>query len=134
MAIDYGLQRIGLAITDPLRIIATPLDTIPTATFYEYFNNYLQNEHVSRVIVGMPISLKNKETNLTSHVKLFIEKLILLYPDIKIECEDERFTSKIAYQALSQMGLPKNKKHQKEILDKMSASLILQTYMEKNPS
>jgi putative Holliday junction resolvase len=130
LAIDYGLKRIGLAVTDNLKIIATALDTISTQEIWTYLENYIKNEEIEAFIVGMPIDLQGNDTDSTPHVKGFVKKLGQLYPQIPIHLQDERFTSKMALQSMVMSGTKKKDRQQKSNLDKISATLILQSFLE----
>jgi putative Holliday junction resolvase len=132
IAIDYGTKRIGLAVTDPLRIIATALDTVPTSGFFEYLKKYLEKEEVECFIVGDPRNMDNTPSDISPMIVNFIKRLEKLYPQIPIKRVDERFTSKIAQQSMLLSGLKKSDRRKKEIVDKRSAVLILQSYMETN--
>ena len=134
LAIDYGTKRVGLAVTDPLKIIATPLDTVPTKEIINYIKTYLSKESVEMVIIGMPKDLLNRDTHSTSSVKKFIEVLEKAFHDIKISTVDERYTSKMAFQTMIDGGLKKKDRQNKSMVDKLSATIILQSYMEANPS
>jgi putative Holliday junction resolvase len=134
LAIDYGTKRVGLAVTDPLKIIASPLDTVPTKEIINYIKNYLGKEIVEGIIIGMPKDLLNRDTHSTSAVKKFIEVLEKTFLDIKISTVDERYTSKMAFQTMIDGGLKKKDRQNKSTVDKLSATIILQSYMEANPS
>ncbi len=129
LGIDYGIKRTGIAVTDPLQIIATPLETIQTKNIYIYLEAYLKKENVSKIIVGLPMSLHNTPTDATSQVLSFVKKLQKKFSALIIETIDERYTSKLASNAIAQMGLKKNIREQKSLIDKASASLILQYYL-----
>ena len=131
LAIDFGFKRTGIAVSDPLKIIASPLDTIPTENLFEWLKNYQQNESLERFIVGMPTNLDQSNTHTTDAVKKLIEKLQLDFPDIPISVVDERFTSKIAQQSMILGGMKKKNRQKKENIDKISATLILQSYLEQ---
>ena len=131
LAIDYGFKRTGIAVSDPLKIIASPLDTIPTENLFEWIKNYQNNESLERFIVGMPTNLDQSNTHTTDAVKQLIKKLQLDFPDIPISVVDERFTSKIAQQSMILGGMKKKNRQKKENIDKISATLILQSYLEQ---
>ncbi|MGL4629623.1 MAG: Holliday junction resolvase RuvX [Leadbetterella sp.] len=128
LAIDYGLKRCGIAATDPMQIIASPLETIETSKLLDYLRKYIETEPTETIILGLPLDLKSKDTDITSNVRRFKEILTTTFPSIRIEFEDERFTSKIASQSLFQMG--KSTKNKADI-DKISATLILQSYLDR---
>ena len=130
IAIDYGQKRVGLAVTDPLQIIATGLETVHSKDIFAYLENYIKKEPVEKIIVGYPTTLKNEASQAIRFVNPFVKKLIEKYPDLKIELVDERFTSKLAFKAMIDGGLKKKDRQNKETIDKISAVIMLQTYME----
>jgi len=130
LAIDFGTKRTGFAITDDLQIIATALTTIPTHKVFEYIKDLLLKEKISSFIVGFPKDLKGRNTNSTAHVSSFIKKLQKQYNNIPIFKIDERFTSKIAKQTILSSGVKKNIRKKKELVDKISATIILQSYLD----
>ncbi len=134
LAIDYGTKRTGLAVTDPLKIIASPLETVPTKTLLTYLSAYTSNEMVDTIVIGMPKSLQNNDTHSTDQVRKFILALKKKFPDMPIREVDERFTSKMAFQTMIDGGLKKKARQDKSTVDKLSATIILQSYMEANPS
>ena len=129
LAIDYGLKRTGIAVTDPLGIIANPLTTIPTHELMNFIKEYFIKESVDKVIIGLPVNLENKSTDSTPHVLGFIKRLNKEIPGIIVETLDERFTSKIAKDSMILSGITKKKRRDKSLVDKISATLILQTYL-----
>lgn len=131
LAIDYGTKRVGLAVTDPLKIIASALDTVHSKDVINFLKDYLESEEVEAFVVGMPVNLDGEDTNNTSHVKGFVKNLQKTFPDIPIHLHDERFTSKIALQAMILSGYSKKDRREKGNIDKISAVIILQSYMEK---
>lgn len=130
MAIDYGLKRTGLAVTDPLRIIATALDVVETKNLFPYLKTYFQKEPVDEVVVGMPRQMDNTDSAIAPEVRKFVEKLKSEFPQISVLLADERFTSKIAQRAMIEGGMKKKDRREKGNVDKISATLILQTHME----
>ena len=132
MAIDYGTKRVGIAVTDPLQIIATALDTVHSQDIEQYLSKYTAQEEVSTFIVGMPKNLQNEATHSTGHVVGFIRKLKKQYPHIPVVEIDERFTSKIAFQTMIESGISKKKRADKGTIDKLSATVMLQSYLENN--
>ena len=130
LAIDYGTKRVGLAVTDSLQIIASALETVHTAEILNYLVSYCEKENVETIVVGEPKKLNNESADVEQHIKGFIRNLKKQMPSIKIEREDERFTSKIAFRSMIDSGLGKKKRSQKEIIDQVSATLILQSYLE----
>lgn len=131
VAIDYGTKRVGLAVTDPLKIIATALDTIHSKDVIQFLKDYHQQEGIELFVVGMPKRLDGTETHATKHVEAFINLLKKNFPDMGIETHDERFTSKIALDAMIAGGTTKKYRREKGNLDKVSAVVILQSYLEK---
>lgn len=134
LAIDFGTKRVGLAATDPLQIIASPLETVANKDIFTYLKSYFEKEEVEKLIVGMPKNLQNKDTHSTEGVRKFISKLELDFPSMKIITVDERFTSKMAFQTMIDGGLKKKDRKNKETVDKLSATIILQSYLESNSS
>jgi len=133
LAIDYGLKRTGIAVSDPLKIIASPLETVPTADLQKFLKQYLQKEPVDEFVVGMPKNLKNEDSDIAPFVRAFVAELKNLYPEKSIHLADERFTSKLAQRALIEGGMKKKDRQVKENIDKVSAAIILQDYMKYNP-
>lgn len=130
MAFDYGTKRIGIAVTDPMQIIATGLDTIHPKDIIEYLKKYLQAERVERFIVGEPKQMDNTPSQSAIHVKGFVNLLGKTFPDVPIEMLDERFTSKMASAAILQSGIGKKARQSKELVDTVSAVILLQSWME----
>lgn len=130
LAIDYGRKRTGIAVSDPLQLIANGLTTVPTHQLLEFIQNYLQKESVERVIIGMPKQLNNCESENAKRVKGFVNLFKKKLPDIPIEFVDERFTSVLAHQAMLDGGLKKKARQNKALVDEISATIILQTYLE----
>jgi len=131
LAIDYGTKRIGLAVTDPLQIIANGLDTVLTPNIFDYLKKYLETEQVECFVVGEPKHLDGNPSQIAPQVEKFIKELQKLFPDIKIEREDERFTSEDAKLAILQSGVKKKKRRDKGLVDKVAATIILQDFMER---
>ena len=132
LAFDYGTKRVGVATTDPLKIICTALDTIHSSDLFDFIKNYLKTEDVEAFVVGMPKDLQNRDTNNTQHVKGFIGGLGKRFPEIPVHIEDEKYTSKMALNAMIEAGTTKAFRKKKENIDKTSAVIILQSYMERN--
>ncbi len=130
LAIDYGKVRTGLAVTDPLKIIATALDTVPTTGLIAYLKQYVLHEPVETFVVGLPLSLKSEDTPTTTMVRAFGDLLGTTFPDIPVRYADERFTSKMALDSLIASGTKKKDRRQKGNTDKISAVIILQGYMD----
>ncbi len=131
LAIDYGMKRTGLAVTDPLKIIATPLDTVDTHKLLEKLASYMTAEAVERIVVGMPVKPDGSNTHATQPVLGFIDLLKQKFPNLPISVEDERFTSKMAMQAMIQGGMKKSDRRDKANVDKISAVIILQSYLQR---
>lgn len=129
LGIDYGTKRVGVAVTDPLKIIATGLDTIPTNDIMGFLENYMKKEQVECIVVGEPKTLMNLASSNAPHVNGFIRRLKQKFPEMKIERVDERFTSQIAQRTMLEGGLKKKDRQNKETVDMISAVLILQAYM-----
>jgi len=131
LSIDYGAKRVGLAVTDPLRIIASPLDTVHSKDIISFLQNYFNQEQVDAIVVGMPKNLNNEQTDATPLVIAFVKHLKKKFPDKEIHLEDERFTSKMALDAMIQSGSKKKDRREKGNIDKVSATIILQSYLQR---
>ena len=131
LAFDYGTKRIGVAVTDPLQIIATGLDTIHPKDIVEFLKRFLLNEPVELFVVGEPKQMDGTPSQSAQHVKGFITTLKKTFPNIPVETIDERFTSKMAAATIAQSGFKKSDRQNKERVDTISATLILQSYLEK---
>ncbi len=129
LAIDYGLKRTGIAVTDPLRIIATPLETVPTSELIHFLSTYVQKENVDEFIVGMPTTLLNEDSQIAPMVKKFVENLKAKFPEKPVHLADERFTSSMAMQAMIDGGMKKKDRQVKGNVDKISATIILQSFL-----
>src|ERR1700743_2922206 len=132
MAFDYGTKRIGIAVTDPLQLIANSLDTIHPQHIVDYLKKYLQTEQVERFIVGEPKQMDNTPSQSAPHVKGFVNLLKKTFPEILVEMLDERFTSKMASATIAQSGMNKKNRQNKELVDTISAVILLQSFMAKN--
>lgn len=130
LAIDYGTKRVGLAVTDPLKIIASALNTVHAKDVIVYLKNYTTKEEVERFVVGLPKRLDGSDSQSAVHVENFVNLLRKHFPNIPIERVDERYTSTIATRSLLEMGLKKKDRANKGNVDQVSAVLILQTYMQ----
>ncbi len=130
LAIDYGTKRAGLAVTDPLQIISTALDTVPADQLLSYLKTYSAKESVDRFVVGMPRTLMNEDSETAPAVRNFITALKQTFPDKPVHEVDERFTSSIAQRAMREGGMKKKDRQAKGNVDKVSAVLILQAFME----
>ena len=131
MAFDFGTKRLGIAVTDPLQIIATGLMTIHPKDAPTFLKDYLSKEEVTHFIVGEPKQMDSSPSESARHVEAFINMLKKQFPDTKIERVDERFTSKMASQSIAQSGLKKSDRQKKGLVDTVSAVIILQTYLDK---
>jgi putative Holliday junction resolvase len=129
MAFDYGTKRIGIAVTDPLQIIATGLDTIHPLEIIDYLKKYLQTEQVERFIVGEPKQMDNTPSQSAMHVNGFVNLLKKTFPEIPVEMLDERFTSKMALAVIAQSGMGKKARQNKALVDNISATILLQSWM-----
>ena len=132
LAIDLGTKRTGLAVTDTLKMLANPLETIETSTLLEYLKSYFGKEEVDTIVLGYPTRLNGQHNEMTPKVITMKDRLSKAFPDKKIELVDERFTSKMAMQSMISMGSKKKDRKEKAgNLDKVSAAIILQSYLER---
>jgi putative Holliday junction resolvase len=129
LAIDYGKKRTGIAITDELQMIASGLTTINTAEIIDFLKNYIENEHVELLIVGEPKQMNNTPSESEVLIQPFIEQLKKQFPNMEIKRVDERFTSKMAFQTMIDSGLKKKQRQNKALIDEISATIILQSYL-----
>lgn len=129
LAFDFGKKRTGIAITDELQIIASGLTTVQTKNIFSFLTEYLSKEIVVLFVVGEPKQMDNTESESEQFIKPFIQKLASTFPKIPVERVDERFTSKIAFQSMIESGLSKMKRRDKALIDEISATLILQSYL-----
>ncbi|MDN5201851.1 Holliday junction resolvase RuvX [Fulvivirgaceae bacterium BMA10] len=132
LAIDYGTKRVGLAVTDPLQIIATPLTTVHPKELVEFLKEYHKQETIEKFVIGLPRDLQNQDTNATQVTENFIKHLKKVFPNQTVHTVDERFTSKIAFNAMLEGGMKKKDRRKKENIDKLSATVILQSFLESN--
>jgi putative pre-16S rRNA nuclease len=130
MAFDYGTKRVGIAVTDPEKLVATPLTTVPTKDIIAFVSQYLQDEEVEAIVVGMPRDLFNNDSHSTQAVKQFANQLKRKFKTYPLHLHDERFTSKMALDAMIRAGSSKRDRRKKENIDKLSATIILQSFME----
>jgi putative holliday junction resolvase len=131
LAIDYGRKRVGLAVTDPMQIIASPLTTIPANEIETFLTDYLKNEEVTEFVVGYPVQMNNKPSESVKYIDPFLKRLGKLFPGKPVKLFDERFTSKMALRTMIDGGVKKKDRRDKSMVDRISASLILQSYLEK---
>lgn len=130
IAIDYGRKRTGLAVTDPLQMIANGLTTVPSGEVVHYLVNYVAKEAVDLFVVGLPKQMNNEPSENMKYVEAFVVHLKRAIPSIPIQYYDERFTSVMAHQAMLSGGLKKKKRQEKGLVDEISAVIILQAYLE----
>ncbi|HAY3561481.1 Holliday junction DNA helicase RuvA [Elizabethkingia meningoseptica] len=130
MAIDYGKARTGLAVTDDMQIIASALQTVETSKLIEFLKTYFQLNKVEEIVVGLPTDLRGNLSEIETEIQQFLEQFKTEFPQIKINRFDERFTSKMASFFISQSGKSKKERQQKGLIDKVSATLILQNFLE----
>ena len=131
LAIDYGKKRIGIAVTDKLKIIASPLSTVPADEIEKFLVDYLNRETVDEFVVGYPVQLNNLPSESVKYIGPFLKRLRKLFPDKPVHLIDERFTSKMARKTIIESGARKKERMDKSIADRVSASLILQSYLER---
>ncbi len=131
LAIDYGRKKSGLAVTDPMQIIANGLDTVPSHTLVDFIEKYLKQEDVELIVLGYPKQVSGEDSESMRYIKPFFNRLKNKFPHIPVEWVDERFTSKIAFQAMIDGGLKKKARQDKNMVDKISATIILQSYLEQ---
>ena len=131
LALDYGKIRTGIAVTDELQIIASGLTTVDTKKIFSFLTNYLKDENVELFVVGEPKQMNNTASESEQLIKPFVEKLQQTYPKILVKRVDERFTSKMAFQSMIDSGLKKKQRQNKALIDEISATIILQTYLQQ---
>ena len=136
LAIDLGKKRCGIAVTDPLQIIANGLTTVESHKLGEFVLNYLKTEEVEQIVIGEPKDMKNNSSDCSKYIEPLVNRLKKLLPEMAIVRYDERFTSVMAHQTMIDAGLSKSKRQNKELVDTIAATIILQSYMEfiKNKS
>jgi putative holliday junction resolvase len=132
MGIDYGNKRVGLAVTDPSRMFSFPLETVPTTDFDKFLSEYLKTETVDAFVIGYPVQMNNKPSESVRYINPFIKKLKKTYPEKDIHLADERFTSKMAMKTIIDGGVKKKERQNKSLVDKISASIILSSYLDSN--
>ena len=130
LAIDYGRRRSGIAVTDVLQLIANGLATVPTHKLLQFILDYVQKEPVERILVGLPKQMNNEPSENMKYIEPFVRSLKKKLPDIPVEYVDERFTSVLAHQAMREGGLKKKARQDKALVDEISATIILQSYLE----
>lgn len=130
LAIDYGKKRTGLAVSDEMQVIAGGLTTVPTTGLLDYILDYVKREPVERIVVGLPKQMNNEPSENMRRVEPFVNRLRKLLPDIPVDYHDERFTSVLAQRTIIEAGIKKMARRNKELVDEVSATIILQSYME----
>lgn len=130
LAIDYGTKRVGVAVTDPLGMIAGALATVETPRIFDFLNEYLTVNDCNRLVIGYPMTLRNEPAEVTREIDRFIERFASLYPYIEVIKYDERFTSKLAFDTILASGIGRRKRRDKAVIDRISATIILQNYLE----
>jgi len=131
LSIDYGKKRVGLAVSDPLKIIATRLTTVPTEKIWEFLDDYFSHEEIELLIIGYPKQLNNEPSEAVRYIDPFLKKFKMKYKEIPVKLMDERFTSKMAFQTMIDAGVKKKERRNKEMIDSISATIILQSHLEE---
>ena len=131
VGIDYGRKRVGVAVSDPLGIFASALETVQSAKIIDYLKNYAQNENVVRFVVGYPINMNGAPSEAAKDIDIFLKHLKAAFPETPVDLEDERFTSVLAHRAMIDGGMKKQDRMKKESVDKISAAIILQSWMDR---
>jgi putative Holliday junction resolvase len=131
MAIDYGKKRVGVAVTDPLQIIATRLETVDSGLIWQFLDSYFSRETVDLVLVGYPVQLNNEPSEALRYINPFLQIFQKRY-SIEIRQVDERFSSKLAFQSMIEAGLTKTQRREKGTVDGVSATILLQSFLEQN--
>lgn len=130
LAIDFGTKRVGLAVTDPLKIVASPLDTVHSKDLVKFLKDYEQSEDLEEIVLGLPTKLDGSDTTITQQVKQLHKHLQKQFPEKPVTLHDERFTSKMALDAMIAGGVKKKDRREKGNIDKVSAAIILRSYLE----
>ena len=131
IGIDYGRKRVGVAVSDPLGIFASPMDTVPAAKIIDYLKKYAETESVTRFVVGYPVNMDNTPSEAAADVDIFLKNMAKAFPSVPVTLEDERFTSVLAHRSLIDSGVKKMARRDKAAVDKVSAALILQTFLDR---
>jgi putative holliday junction resolvase len=134
IGIDYGTKRIGLAVTDPMQIFASPLNTVSPDKFDNFIEGYLKTEEVDAFVVGYPVQMNNQPSESVKYINPFIKKLKKTFPEKHIHLVDERFTSQMAFRTMIDGGVKKRDRQDKSMVDKISASIILQSFLDNRSS
>ena len=132
IGIDYGRKRVGVAVCDPLGIFASPLDTVPAAKIIDYLKKYAETESVTRFVVGYPVNMDNTPSEAAADVDIFLKNMAKAFPSVPVTLEDERFTSVLAHRAMIDGGMKAKDRRDKSSVDKISAAIILQSYLDRN--
>lgn len=131
MGIDFGTRRIGIAVTDPLNIFASPLETVRNHEFEEFLKEYLRKETIDGFVIGYPRTMNNEASEAVNYINPFIRKLGKTFPEIPVHLVDERFTSEMAHNAMIEGGVKKKQRRNKAMVDKISAAIILQSFLDQ---
>jgi putative holliday junction resolvase len=131
LCLDYGRKRVGIAVTDPGQIIASRLTTVQTHTLWDFLKEYFAQEKVELLVVGYPRQMNNEASEAVRYINPFLKRFQKVYPEIRLELFDERFTSKMAFQTMIDGGLKKKQRQDKAMVDAVSATIILQNYLEQ---
>ena len=131
IGIDYGRKRVGVAVSDPLGIFASALDTVPAAKIIDYLKSYAATQPVSRFVVGYPMNMDNTPSEAAADVEIFLKQLAKKFPGIPVTLEDERFTSVLAHRAMIEGGMKAKDRRDKNSVDRISAAIILQSYLDR---
>ncbi len=131
LALDYGKKRTGIAVTDELQLIASGLTTVPTSELISFLEDYISAENVGQIVIGEPRQMNNEPSESEELIKSFLKELMAKFPEVSVARQDERFTSKMAVSAMVEGGLRKKKRKNKALIDEISATLILQAYLNR---
>ncbi|MCQ2151071.1 MAG: Holliday junction resolvase RuvX [Bacteroidales bacterium] len=131
VGIDYGRARVGVAVSDPLGIFASPLETVPATKIIEYLQNYAGRETIVRFVVGYPMNLNGAPSEAAADVDVFLKQLASAFPQVPVTLEDERFTSVLAHRAMIDGGMKKSDRRDKNSVDRISAAIILQSFLDR---
>ena len=132
VGIDYGRKRVGVAVSDPLGIFASPMDTVPAAKIIDYLKKYAETESVTRFVVGYPVNMDNTPSEAAADVDIFLKNMAKAFPSVPVSLEDERFTSVLAHRAMIDGGMKAKDRRDKSSVDKISAAIILQSFLDRN--
>ena len=131
IGIDYGRKRVGVAVSDPLGIFASALETVHSSKIIDYLKNYSEDDNVVRFVVGYPVNMNGAPSEAAKDIDVFLKHLKKAFPDTPVDLEDERFTSVLAHRAMIDGGMKKQDRMKKESVDKISAAIILQSWMDR---